>query len=110
MGYYIKDVANNPEHFGLESIGSIELRNAAYEFDILAVLYSPERKNFYTVEDSGCSCPVPFEGHTTFESLGRALTAHEAVAYVQRRVAEASESSYGYPDDPSNLVAAIMRK
>jgi hypothetical protein len=58
----------NPENFGLEIIGSIEYSSGSYEFDTRIVWKDKEGK-LYTARDSGCSCPIPFEGYNTLESL-----------------------------------------
>jgi len=111
MGYYDPDLYSQPEAFGLELVGSIDLDNESYQFNILAVLHEPPTDKFYIIQDSGCSCPSPFENHTGREALGEPLTAHETVKRVLDAVAEASEYRYSYgPDDPSDLIAAILRR
>lgn len=105
MGYYNKDLYTNPESFGLQMVGEIDLDVPDYSFDILAVLYNPVRKNFYIISDSGCSCPAPFEAYISVAAAGRTYTAHEAVAAIRHEVQGRSRA-----DDPSDLIAAIMRK
>jgi hypothetical protein len=58
----------SPEDYGLKMLGSMELRNEPYEFDIVAVWQDVETDKVYYAHDSGCSCPVPFE-YETRESL-----------------------------------------
>lgn len=106
-----KNLYYNTEAFGLESLGSIEVTGADYEFDILACLYDPKLKAFYLIADSGCSCPTPFEDFTSRDALGEALSAHEAVSRIKSAVAGATASRYNAgPDDSSDLIAAIMRR
>ena len=45
----------------LEYIGEVEWTGESYQFDITAVWYHPESGLFYWGDDSGCSCPTPFE-------------------------------------------------
>lgn len=54
------NIYNNPEKFGLSILRSIDTAGA-YEFDILLVLEDSAGKLFW-ITDSGCSCPMPFEG------------------------------------------------
>jgi hypothetical protein len=48
-----------PEEYGFEIIDSVDIADS-YAFDILLVVRDKEG-NLYYVQDSGCSCPVPFE-------------------------------------------------
>ena len=55
-----------PENDGLVFVAEKDLAGS-YEFNIFRVYYQPESDRFYWGIDSGCSCPIPFEG---FQSLG----------------------------------------
>lgn len=48
----------NPQKFGLQLFGEIDFAGA-YEFDLVAVWKHGSK--FLYGEDSGCSCPTPFE-------------------------------------------------
>ena len=50
----------NPEKCGLSLIGSVDDEDASYSFDMVAVWRGPDG-NIYAGQDSGCSCPAPFE-------------------------------------------------
>lgn len=39
----------------------IELRRESYEFDLFGVFYNPDTREYWTGEDSGCSCPSPWD-------------------------------------------------
>jgi hypothetical protein len=112
--YGTPDVYYQPEALGVEKVGEFELEEASYSFDTVLVVRDKESGSFYVVHDTGCSCPSPFEDYSTKESLGKPLTAHEAVAEVQRRAAEANAGEAEvdwrprYIVDPSTVVAAIM--
>lgn len=54
---------NNPESYGLTLIGSVEWTDEAYQFDMTAV-WSDGTGSYYVADDSGCSCPMPFEDVT----------------------------------------------
>ena len=49
----------SPEDYGLEPIGTLD-EDLGYEFHILAI-WKDKDGNIYWAEDSGCSCPIPFE-------------------------------------------------
>jgi hypothetical protein len=58
----------NPENFGLELVGSIDWRDEDYSFD-MTVVWKAKRGEYYIGDDSGCSCPSPFEDVTKLEEL-----------------------------------------
>lgn len=51
----------SPEAFGVEAIGDINWRQPCYDFDQTAVWRDPRTGEFLWADDSGCSCPSPFE-------------------------------------------------
>ena len=59
----------NPEHMGLRLLGEIEFSDGDYQFDTLIFVQDVKTGKIYSAEDSGCSCPTPFEEYTTIESL-----------------------------------------
>lgn len=59
----------NPEDFDLEIVGSIDLAEPDYSFDLLVVWYHAPTSTFYWASDSGCSCPSPFEDYHSLEQL-----------------------------------------
>lgn len=52
----------DPAKHGLEIVGSIEEDDLDYEFNIFLVLKHTESGKVFYCDDSGCSCPTPFEG------------------------------------------------
>jgi hypothetical protein len=74
MGYYEKDVYYNPEDFGLEIVVTIEREDLSYEFDMF-VVWKDTNGALYYATDSGCSCPSPFENHTSIADLTYATKA-----------------------------------
>lgn len=64
----------SPEKFGMRQIGEIDWSDGNYQFD-LTVVWEDGDGSFWYAEDSGCSCPSPFENKgvgdlTLIESLG----------------------------------------
>ena len=51
----------SPEDCGLEVVGHLEEENLHWEFHILGVWKDKESGKLFWTEDSGCSCPSPFE-------------------------------------------------
>lgn len=53
----------NPEAVGAERIGELERPNLSYAFSIFLVLREKATGLVFFADDSGCSCPSPFEDH-----------------------------------------------
>lgn len=51
----------DPEQFGLETVGEISWGIPCYDFDLTVVWKRKSDGVFVYAEDSGCSCPSPFE-------------------------------------------------
>ena len=51
----------SPEKLDLEIFGELDEPNLDYEYNTLVVWKDKEGQLFYA-QDSGCSCPTPFEG------------------------------------------------
>ena len=58
----------DPEDFNTVLIGDFELSEPSYSFDTVAV-WRDERGQFWVGQDSGCSCPLPFEDIRDLNSL-----------------------------------------
>jgi hypothetical protein len=51
----------DPEKFGLTTVGEIDWSDGCYQFDLTVVWKRDFDGRFVYAEDSGCSCPSPFE-------------------------------------------------
>jgi hypothetical protein len=49
-----------PSKHGLTKVGELDFSSGSYEFDITVVFW--DGKQLLWADDSGCSCPSPFEG------------------------------------------------
>ena len=78
----MSDVYYEPGKFGLSIIGEVEFR-LSYEFDMFVVWKRLADGAIFYANDSGCSCPSPFERYTSVDNLTRAQDA--AVCRKQRR-------------------------
>lgn len=77
-----EDVYYNPEKFDLTPVGEVDISDGCYQFDIFAV-WKDEEGTYYWVQDSGCSCPSPFERYTKLEDL-ESGTGHDAVRALKQ--------------------------
>lgn len=68
MGYGSPDPYYQPEAFGLTQIGLLDDPNACWSFNYLAVWQHEDGRVFWA-QDSGCSCPSPFEDYNSLDDL-----------------------------------------
>jgi hypothetical protein len=61
----------DPEKLGLTTIAELDDSEANYSFDMV-VAWRHEDGSIYWQQDSGCSCPSPFEDYTELSMLNRA--------------------------------------
>ena len=60
----------NPEKSGLTILTTLDESDMSYEFNTFVIWEHKDGRLFYA-EDSGCSCPTPFENFTELSSLNR---------------------------------------
>ena len=65
------NVYYNPEKFDLRPVAEIELDHESWQFNIVCVWQHTKTGEFYMGQDSGCSCPSPFEDYTSLDKLDR---------------------------------------
>ncbi len=85
----------SPEEVGFEIFDEIET-GGSWEFTTTAIFRNKETGKLYYSQDSGCSCPTPFDGVTvddliplvseTFEEFKKAVKEHHSY--------EANESDF----------------
>lgn len=69
-----------PESIGLTTVGEVELAEPCYSFDLFVVWQSVnEPEKFYWGQDSGCSCPSPFDSISNPEDL-ESGSKHDAIS------------------------------
>lgn len=54
------DIYCHPEKYALEAVGEVSWTDEPWEFDLTAV-WTDDAGVLYWADDSGCSCPTPFE-------------------------------------------------
>ena len=97
-----EDVYSTPAKHGLEYVGDIEWDDEAYSFNMTGVWRDPASGQLYWADDSGCSCPSPFEDINGREGL-TAGTADELDAHLKEQLEHAQAR-----DDASGAVADLM--
>jgi hypothetical protein len=95
----------NPEKHGLEIVGECDWSSGSYEFD-LAVIWRDKDGQLYYAEDSGCSCPSPFEGIRSIDDLEK-VTAHQAIELLTARADDNDWASC--PDAHLNLIERLRQ-
>jgi hypothetical protein len=96
---YDSNIYYSPEKFGYTTLGEIDF-GESYEFDIY-VVFVRNGKVFYT-QDSGCSCPSPFED-TTEDDLEEIT---DSMAFKEI-LNEQSVGSAAFDADIADLVTKI---
>lgn len=64
----MSNIYYSPEEYGLEVVGAIERSGDCYQFDMV-VVWKQARGKYWIGQDSGCSCPSPFEDIYDVNSL-----------------------------------------
>jgi hypothetical protein len=60
---YDENIYYNPQNAGVRPVAALDVYDPDWDFDIFIVIQGPDGK-VYVGNDSGCSCPTPFEDHT----------------------------------------------
>jgi hypothetical protein len=94
----------DPEQYGLTTVGEISFDDGSWQFDMGVVWWHPERHVFFYAEDSGCSCPSPFEDYHSVESLGQPLNLSALIAKLRTLTAR----TYGSTDTPVAIQASSV--
>lgn len=115
--YYARNLYYQPEKNGFTLLGEVDFSDGCYQFDLLIVLQDNVTGRLYYAEDSGCSCPSPFES-VTREELAPASGADEIRSRLDYRYSElvAYEKEYrSYYSQPESArvmddIIQLMRK
>ncbi len=75
----------SPEKFGLTTIGEIDFSDGCYQFDLTVVWRNASGQLFYG-DDSGCSCPSPFERQGLDDLTASSFA--DLQAHLEKRLAE----------------------
>lgn len=89
------NIYSSPEKFGLTTVGEIDFSDGCYQFDLTVVWRDATGQLFYC-EDSGCSCPSPFEDEGVADLTActpAGLQAHLEQRAVEERYADDEEKA-----------------
>ena len=100
-----KNIYSNPEVYGLTVLDSIEWADESYQFEMTVLWHDPETDACYVADDSGCSCPAPYE---EYESIGD-LTKIERLQDLIDHLAEGA-TKYGKQGEVADMVRAYRER
>jgi hypothetical protein len=100
---------NEPAKYGLEIVADIEWDDEAYQFN-QTVIWKDKSGQLYYADDSGCSCPSPFEDYQDSSNLTKA-TRDEVIAHLLSKSLDSYSYSYGLSTDQKQMraTAAIAK-
>lgn len=90
---------NHPENYGFNTLGEVDF-GEAYEFDMYVVF--TRAGIAYWAQDSGCSCPVPFE-YVTEDDLTKIADSME----FQKELRERAGNNKDHDADIAELVTKV---
>lgn len=98
---------------GLENyteVYNVEWSGESYEFDQTAVFESKETGMLFYADDTGCSCPIPFE-NTTFDDLTPITRLQDWIDHTVKRMnSRYSCNNYDPTDQVVYSVKIISQK
>lgn len=97
-----KNIYYNPQDFGLEIVGEFDWTEPDYSFDML-VVWKAKRGEYWIGEDSGCSCPSPFEEVTDINELDGPYTKEGLRKRINYRIEERVNEGYYYGHSKAEL-------
>lgn len=77
----------DPARLGYTILGEIEWGEAYYSYDLTVIWQSSDTGKLYYAEDSGCSCPCPFED-TGIPDLIEITTPQVIIDQFDKRISE----------------------
>lgn len=97
----------DPADFGLKLIGEIEWGDGCYSFDLTVVWRRDFDGKLVYAEDSGCSCPSPFEDQGIPDLT--LCTADQLQVQLNKRADDAgSLYGHGISDEHRMAIANLM--
>lgn len=86
------DIYYRPENHNVEIVGEIDYYEEPYEFDLTVVWRRKDDGKLLYADDSGCSCPTPFEDHRFEDGDFTVASAHQISEHIMRKVEEREKS------------------
>jgi hypothetical protein len=94
----------DPQKFGLETVGEIDWSSGSYEFDYTVVWRRTAGGSLLYGEDSGCSCPSPFESEGVED-----LTLIGSLTDFQAHLAQRNENN-AYDGPRNSEIATLLER
>jgi len=105
---YYRHSSPNPSYepaaCGLDIIDQLDEDGLCYEFNTIMAWRDTETGKVYVAQDSGCSCPTPFEGFKKLSELTLIVNTLDAQAFVRA----ANPERYNSPE-PTFAMRDVMR-
>ena len=94
-----------PQMNGLETVGEFDWAEPDYSFD-LCVVWKEKRGMYWVGNDSGCSCPAPFEDQTKDDLMGPYNKA-QLKERLETMVDEQTKGEYSYGRSKAELMKDV---
>ena len=104
----MSNVYYNPSDFGLEIVTEFELSEPCYSFDTV-VVWANEKGEYFIDQDSGCSCPSPFED-STLETLTGPLDFFGAVKEMTALASDSYDKEYAREQLAGSIEVLALRR
>lgn len=105
MSWGTPDVYCDAETFGLTEVDSIDISDGCYQFDLIVVWKDATGKHYWA-NDSGCSCPSPFETFTSIDQLTPLMNDHD-VDEMMKAVEGESWDDYRTLEEKTTFLNAV---
>ena len=92
MYAYGEDIYNNPKMHNLTQIDGLDEPDMSYSFTMLYA-WLHEDGTVYYAEDSGCSCPSPFEDYTSLDYYNLYNSKHQDMGHLESMVKDFNSSN-----------------
>ena len=102
----MSEIYSSPEKYGLRTIGEVEWSDGCYQFDLTVIWQDTTTGVVYYADDSGCSCPSPFEdtGRDDLTVIDRPQT---LIVHLAKRQEGCGFSTEWDQDEIARTTAAI---
>lgn len=100
------DFGYQPENYGFKQIGQIDWSSGSYEFDLTTVWQHLATGKFYMADDSGCSCPSPYESVDSIDDLTEIAKLQVLIDRLNQH--DADEYAHGGAGSHSGEVASLV--
>lgn len=96
--------SNDENDLGLKFVDTIDFSDGYYQFDYTGV-WKNDAGQLFLADDSGCSCPSPFEDFTKLEQFTPVT-----VAELQEYLTERDKTTYEAPGSRELEIADLITK